>query len=68
MAVGAKVADNGIVVEKLFTFGATSVVLIAAVVANVDTVTVGVDSEGNFIGEKIFVALCAKQIFVSKAT
>ncbi len=51
----------------MFTFGATSVVLIAAVVANVDTVTVSVDSEGNFIGEEIFVALVAKQILLVKA-
>ena len=66
MAVGAKVADNGIVVEKLFTFGATSVVLIAAVIANVNAITVGVDSERNFIGEKIFVALVAKQVLLVK--
>jgi len=66
LAVGAKVADNGIVVEKLFTFGATSVVLIAAVIANVNAITVGVDSERNFIGEKIFVALVAKQVLLVK--
>ena len=42
--------------------------LIAAVVANVYTVTVSVDSEGNFIGKKIFVTLVAKQVFVVKAT
>ena len=68
MAVGAKVADNGIVVEELFALRTLSVVLIAAVVANVDTVTVSVDSEGNFICEKIFVALCAKQIFIRETT
>ena len=54
--------------EELFALGAPSVVLIAAVIANIDVVAVGVDSERNFIGEEIFVALCAKQIFVSKAT
>ena len=68
MAVGAKVADNGIVVEELFALRTLSVVLIAAVVANVDAIAVGVNSQGNFISEEIFVALCAKQIFVSKAT
>ena len=54
--------------EKLLTLSAPTVVFVAAVVANVDAIAVGVDSQGNFISEEIFVALCAKQIFLLKAT
>ena len=64
----AKVVVNGIVEEELFTLGALGVVFVAAVIANVDIVAVLVYSKGKFIGEKIFVALCAKQIFVSETT
>ena len=68
MAVVANIAVNRIVVEELFTFRAPSVVLIAAVIANINVIAVFIDSEGNFIGEKIFIALSAKQIFLLKAT
>ena len=36
---------------------APTVVFVAAVITNVDAIAVGVDSERNFIGEEIFVAL-----------
>lgn len=68
MAVVVNIAVNRIVVEELFTFRAPSVVLIAAVIANINIIAVIIDSQGNFIGEKIFIALCAKQIFLLKAT
>ena len=64
----ANIAVNGIVVEEAFTLGALGVVVIAAIVANINVITVGVDSEGNVISRKVFVALRAKQIFVVKAT
>ena len=54
--------------EKLVALSASTVMIVAAVIANVDSITVGVDSERNFIGEKIFVALIAKQVLVVKAT
>jgi len=68
LAVVANIAVNRIVVEELFTFRAPSVVLIAAVIANINVIAVFIDSQGNFIGEKIFIALSAKQIFLLKAT
>ena len=68
MAVGAKVADNGIVVEELFTLDALRVVVVAAIVANINVIAVGVDSEGNVLGREIFVAFRAKQVFVVKTT
>lgn len=40
---------------------------VAAVIANIDVISMSVDSKGNFIGEEIFVALVAKQIFLVKA-
>ena len=46
--------------EELFTFGTLRVVLIAAVIANVDIVAVLVDSKGNFVSAEIFVALIAE--------
>ena len=52
--------------EKLFALSAPTVVFVAAVVANVDAIAVGVDSEGNFIGEEIFIALVAQQVLVVK--
>ena len=54
--------------EETFALGTLGVVIIAAVVANINVITVGVDSEGNVIGREIFIALRAKQIFVVKAT
>ena len=53
--------------EKLFALSAPTVIFVTAVIANVDSIAVSVDSERNFIGEKIFVALVAKQVFVVKA-
>jgi len=44
VAVGTKFVDDRIIVEEAFAFGAPSVVLIAAVIANIDVVAVGVDS------------------------
>ena len=52
--------------EKLVALRAPTVIFIAAVIANVDSISMGVDSEGNFIGKEIFVALVAKQVFVVK--
>lgn len=62
------ISDDRIVVEELFTFGAPTVIFIAAIIADVDAIAVGVDSERNFVSEEIFVALVAQQIFISKAT
>ena len=41
---------------------------IAAVVTNIDAITVGVDSKGNVVGGEVFVAFRAKQVFIVKAT
>ena len=60
MAVVANIAVNRIVVEELFTFRAPSVVLIAAVIANINVIAVIIDSEGNIISKEIFVALIAE--------
>ena len=54
--------------EKLFALRTLRVVIIAAVITNINVIAILVDSKRNFISEEIFVALCAKQIFVSKAT
>ena len=62
------ISDDRIVVEELFIFGAPTVIFIAAIIAYVDAIAVGVDSERNFVSEEIFVALVAQQIFISKAT
>ena len=56
----AKFAVDRIVVEELFALGTLSVIIIAAMIANVDAIAVGVDSERNFIGKKVFVALIAE--------
>jgi len=64
----AKFAVDRIVVEELFALGTLSVIIIAAMIADIDVVAVLVYSKGNFIGKEIFVALCAKQVLVSKAT
>ena len=53
--------------EKLVALSAPTVMIVAAVIANVDAIAVGVDSEGNFIGEEIFVALVAQQVLLVKA-
>ena len=42
--------------------------VVAAIVANKDIIAVLVDSEGNVVGRKVFVALVTKQVFVVKAT
>ena len=52
----------------MFTFGAKGVVVVAAIVANINVIAVGVDSERNFISEEIFIALIAEQVFIGKAT
>ena len=64
----AKVAFNEIVVEELFALGTLSVIIIAAVIANIDVVAVAIDSKGNFISKEVFIALIAEQILVSKTT
>ena len=64
----ANFAVDRIVVEELFALGTLSVIIIAAMIADIDVVAVLVYSKGNFIGKEIFVALCAKQVLVSKAT
>ena len=63
----ADISIDRIVVEELFALGATSVVLIAAVLANVDVISVLVDSKRNFISKEIFVTFRAEQIFIGKA-
>lgn len=45
---------------KAFTFGATTVIIITARIANINVITIFVDSERNFIGKKVFVALIAE--------
>lgn len=60
MTVGTKVADNGIVVEELFTFGATTVMIITARIANINVIAILVDSKGNFISKEVLVALIAE--------
>ena len=67
MAVVTNIADGRIIMEELFTFGATSVVIIAAVIANIDALAIAIDSKRNFIGEEIFVALCAEQVIIFQA-
>ena len=57
-----------VLVKEFFAFVAKNVEIIAARIANVNIIAVFVDSKRNFIGEKIFVALCAEQVFVNKAT
>ena len=54
--------------EELFALGALRVVIIAARIANVDIVAVAIDSKGNCIGEEIFVAFSAEQVFLVKTT
>ena len=68
MAVVADISVDRIVVEELFALGAPSVVLIAAVIANINVITIFVDSERNFISKEIFIALIAEQVFIGKAT
>ena len=68
MAVGTKVADNGIVVEELFTFGATNVMIITARIANINIIAIMVDSKRNIISKEVLVAFCTKQILISKTT
>lgn len=68
MAVVADISVDRIVVEGAFTFGATSVVLIAAVIANINVITIFIDGERNFISKEIFVAFITEQVFISKAT
>ena len=64
----AKFAVDRIVVEELFALGTLSIIIIAAMIADIDVVAVLVYSKGNFIGKEIFVALIAQQIFISKTT
>ena len=64
----AKVAVDRIVVEEAFTIDALRVVVVAAIVANQDIISVGIDSEGNVVGREVFVAFVTKQVFVVKAT
>jgi len=64
----ANIAVDRIVVEEAFAFGAFFVMIIAAIVANINIIAVGVDSEGNVLGGEVFVALRAKQVFIVKAT
>ena len=68
MAVVADISVDRIVVEELFALGATSVVIIAAVIANINIIAILVDSKRNFISKEIFFALIAEQVFISKAT
>ena len=67
MAVGTKVVVEIIIMAKSFAFGALRVVVIAARIANIDIIAVRINSERNFIGEEIFVALVAKQVLLVKA-
>ena len=53
--------------EKLVALRAPTVIFVTAVIANVDSIAVSVDSERNFIGEEIFITLVAKQILLVKA-
>ena len=64
----ADISVDRIVVEELFALGAPSVVLIAAEIANINVITIFVDSERNFISKEIFIALIAEQVFIGKAT
>ena len=63
----AKFAVNEIVVQEAFTIGTLRVVIIAAIVANKDIIAVSVDSKGNVIVRKIFVALRAEKVFIGKS-
>ena len=67
MAVGTKVVVEIIIMAKSFAFGALRVVVIAARIANIDVIAIRINSERNFIGEEIFVALVAKQVLIVKA-
>ena len=53
--------------EELFALGALRVVIIAARIANIDVIAIRINSERNFIGEEIFVALVAQQVLLVKA-
>jgi len=44
----------------LFTFGAKGVVIIAAVITNINIIAILVDSKRNFVGKEVFVALIAE--------
>ena len=52
--------------EKLVALSAPTVIFVTAIIANVDSITVSVNSAGNFIGKEVLVALIAEQIFVRK--
>ena len=52
----------------MFTFGAKGVVIIAAVITNINIIAILVDSKRNFVGKEVFVALIAEQVFIRKAT
>ena len=67
MAVGTKVVVEIIIMAKSFAFGALRVVVIAARIANIDVIAIRINSERNFIGEEIFVALVAQQVLLVKA-
>ena len=52
----------------MFTFGAKGVVIIAAVITNINIIAILVDSKRNFVGKEVFVAVVAKQVIVRKTT
>ena len=54
--------------EELFALRTLSVVLIAAVITNINVIAVLVDSKGNFISKEILIAPIAEQVFIGKAT
>lgn len=53
--------------EEFFALGALRVIIVTARITNVDTIAVAIDSERNFISQKIFIAFVATQIFIRKA-
>ena len=56
----AKFVVDRIVVEEAFTLDALRVVVVAAIVANINVISVLVDSKGNVVGREVFVTLRAK--------
>ena len=54
--------------EKLFALRTLRVVIIAAVITNINVIAVLVYSKGNFISKEIFITFVAEQVFIGKAT
>ena len=63
-----KTIDDRIIMEKAFAFGATSIMIVATRIANINIIAILVDSERNIVGKEVFVALIAEQILIRKAT